>query len=290
MKDNLFTENLKQTTGYRVLIYLFILLVCTLIAALGSLFFDNGDDTHLKIGQGISSVMLFVVPPIVHYFITRKVRPMRAIGFRKIKHPWLTYLLIGIALMFVSLPVTNLLTEWNEGMKLGGVFSRLEEWMKTWEEAGQAATERMLGASTFGGLLLNLLIIALIPAVGEELTFRGLLQQSLTRGLKNPHVAIWLSAFIFSFIHFQFYGFLPRMFLGLLLGYMFYVTGSLWTSIIMHLVNNGTVVVLYYLNSKGTINIDVDRFGSVQNGWLIAASAVLTVALIIWSWRKRKHI
>ena len=170
-------------------------------------------------------------------------------------------------------------------MSFGGVLEQFEAYLKTLEEAAQATTEKMLNVDTFGGLLLNLLIIALIPAVGEELTFRGVLQQGLTRKM-NPHVAIILSAAIFSFIHFQFYGFLPRMFLGILLGYMFYVSGSVWTSITMHFVNNGTAVVLYYLNHKGIINIDVDRFGEMPYPWLTWLSLMVTIGLIGLCWHR----
>ena len=287
MKDNLFTENLRHSAGMRILLFLIIMLVSTMLGLAISTFFVMAGDTGVKIMQGITSTMMFIVPPIVYYFITRKVRPMRGLGLRKIGTPWGLFLLIGFLLMFVSLPVTNQLTEWNESMKLGGAFAKIEEWIKTLEETAAAATEKMLQADTIGGLLLNLLIIALIPAIGEELTFRGVLQQSLTRGMKNPHVAIILSAAIFSFIHFQFYGFLPRMFLGILLGYMFYVSGSLWTSMLMHFVNNGTAVVLYYLNGKGILNIDVDHFGAMPL-WVTAISAAVTTALLIWMWRKRK--
>lgn len=287
MEDNIFTENLKQSSGMRVFLFLVILLISSLIGVVFLKIFMFSSDTGLKIGQGISSAMMFIVPPIVYYFITRKEKPMQALGSRDIAPWWL--LLVGIALMFISLPLTNQLTDWNEGMKLGGVFSSLEEWMKSLEEAAQAATERMLNADSIGELLLNLLVIALIPAVGEELTFRGVLQQALTRKMKSPHVAIILSAAIFSFIHFQFYGFLPRMFLGIVLGYMFYITGSLWMSIAMHFVNNGTAVVLYYLNNKGIIDVDVDRFGALENPWLIGLSAVVTAGLIVWCWRKGKR-
>lgn len=286
MKDNLFTENLKQSTGMRVFIYLVILLISSLVGVAFSMLFMFSSDTGLKIGQGISSALMFIVPPIVYYFISRKERPMHDLGFRKISPVWLVF--VGIALMFISLPVTNQLTTWNEGMKLGGMFSRIEEWMKTLEEAAQAATERMLNANTIGDLLLNLLVIALIPAVGEELTFRGVLQQSLTRHMKNPHAAILLSAVIFSFIHFQFYGFLPRMFLGILLGYMFYITGSLWASMLMHFLNNGTAVVLYYLNNKSILNIDVEHFGAMS-GWMVALSAVVTLVLMAWSWKQKER-
>ena len=169
-------------------------------------------------------------------------------------------------------------------MNLGDAFAKLEEYLKMLEDTAQAATEKMLNVDTIGGLLFNLVVIALIPAIGEELTFRGVLQQSLTRRM-NPHIAIILSAAIFSFIHFQFYGFLPRMFLGLLMGYMFYITNSLWTSMLMHFVNNGAAVVLYYLSNKGVIE-DAEHFGETSNVWIIVASAAVTVGLIVWSWLK----
>ncbi len=278
------TDNLKQSTGIRILIFLVILFVSGLIGVAASAIFVFGSDTGMKIGQGVSSIFMFVVPPIVYYLITRKEHQMKDLGFRKLTPPW-WLIIIAALLMFISLPVSNLLTEWNEGMKLGGALQMLEDMLKALEQTATDLTERMLNVDTIGGLLLNLVIIALIPAIGEELTFRGVIQQGLTRRM-NPHVAIILSAAIFSFIHFQFYGFLTRMFLGMLLGYMFYITGSLWTSILMHFLNNGSAVLIYYLNNKGIINVDVDHFGATQSVWLIIASAVVTIGLITWSWIK----
>lgn len=277
------SEHLRYHRGKRVLLFLIILFVSGLIGVAISAIFMAAGDTGMKIAQGLSSIFMFVVPPIVYYYVTRMKHQMYDLGFRKPANPW-WLLLIGVVLMFISLPVTNQLTRWNEAMSFGGVFEKLEEYLKMLEETAAATTEKMLNVDTIGGLLLNLLVIALIPAVGEELTFRGVLQQGLMRRVKSPHVAILFSAAIFSFIHFQFYGFLPRMFLGILLGYMFYITGSLWTSIAMHFVNNGTAVVLYYLNNKGIIDIDPEHFGEMQYSWLITISFVVTAALIAWSW------
>lgn len=284
MQDNLFIENLKQSTGMRVFLFLIILLISSLIGIAISFAFMFASDIGMKIAQGLSSIFMFVVPPIVYYLITRKANQMRDLGFRSLDRPW-WLIIIGVAVMLLSIPFTSQLTLWNENMSFGPAFAKLEAYLKTLEETAQAATEKMLNVSTIGGLLLNLLIIALIPAVGEEMTFRGVLQQSLTRKM-NPHAAIILSAAIFSFIHFQFYGFLPRMFLGILLGYMFYITGSLWTSILMHFVNNGSLVVLYYLNNKGIINVDVEHFCETWSMWYFVASAVVTIGLIAWSWKK----
>ena len=272
---------MKESTGFRVFVYLMALLVCSLIGGAITFFLAVGNDIDkLKLGQAISSTLLFIAPPLLLYAFTRS-QPMREIGFRKPNSPWM--LLIGVALMFVSLPLTNLLGSWNEKMDFGAMFETLEAMLKQMEEAAGDLTERMLQVDTFGGLLVNLLVIALIPAIGEELTFRGMLQQSLTKRVKNVHVAVLLSAFIFSFIHFQFYGFLPRMFLGMILGYMFYYSGSLWTGILMHFVNNGTAVVAAYLEHKGLTDVDYEHFGATSNLWLILLSLVVTVGLIVLS-------
>lgn len=286
MKNTFISDQLRQSTGFRFFIYVMLFFICTLLGSAISLFMAVGNNINLlKAAQGISHVMMFTIPPIGLYLLTRE-KPLQEIGFRKINPIWAFF--AGLALMFISLPITNLLTEWNEGLNFGDAFAKIEEMLKSMEDAATALTERMLNVETFGGLLVNLLVIALIPAIGEELTFRGVLQQALTKGCKNPHIAIILTAAIFSFIHFQFYGFFPRMFLGLVLGYMFYATGSLWTSIAMHFLNNGTAVVVYYLDNKGIIDTDVESFGATSNVALITLSIVATVAIIVLALRKKE--
>lgn len=278
---NDYNKNLRESTGFRVFVYLLALLLCALIGTVLTLLLSVGNDINmLKLGQGISSALIFIAPPIILYAFTRT-QPMRQLGFNKPNNYW--QLLIGVALMFVSLPITNQLGFWNEQMSLGPAFERLEDLLQQMEETAGDLTERMLQVDTFWGLLFNLLVIALIAAVGEELTFRGVIQQALFKGVKNVHVAVFLSAFIFSFIHFQFYGFLPRMFLGLILGYLFYYSGSIWTSILMHFINNGTAVVIAFLNYKGYTSIDVEHFGSTSSIVLMLVSLAITVGLIFLS-------
>lgn len=275
-----YKKNLRESTGFSVFIYLMALLICTLLGSFVTMrLADKGGINTLKLAQGISSTLIFIVPPIILYAFTRN-QPLRRLGFQKPNNYWM--FLIGTALMFVSLPVTNLLSDWNEAMRLGPALESLERWMKSMEDTASALTDQMMQVDTLWGLLFNLIVIALIAAVGEELTFRGVLQQALTKRC-NPHLAVFLSAFIFSFIHFQFYGFLPRLFLGLVLGYLFYYSGSLWTTILMHFVNNGTAVVIGYLDYKGLADIDVDHFGSTSNVWMILLSLIVTVGLIYLS-------
>ena len=275
-----FKKNLRQSPGVRFFAYVLIFLICALIGIVLSFVFSRGNDIFmLKVAQGVSSMMMFVAPPLIYYAFTRN-SPFQSLGLHK-PNRYVMWL-IGLVLIFISLPVTNQLGIWNEKMNFSSAFQMLEDLLKQLEETAGNLTERMLEVDTVGGLLFNLVIIALIPALGEELTFRGVLQQALVRRCKNAHVAIILSAAIFSFIHFQFYGFLPRMFLGILLGYMFYYSGSLWTSVLMHFVNNGAAVTLAYLNHKGVVDVEVDHFGAMGMGWTIASLA-LTVGIIVLS-------
>lgn len=280
-----FTKNLKQSTGMRVFIFLMAFLVCTLIgAAIAAVLTIGNDILMMKIGQGISSALMFIVPPVILYAFTRT-EPMQRLGFRRPAKGWM--LLVGVALMFISLPLTNILGTWNEKMDLGQAFETLEALLKQMEDMAADFTQRMMEVDTIWGLLGNLLVIALIPAIGEELTFRGVLQQSLTRRC-NVHVAVFISAFIFSFIHFQFYGFLPRMFIGLVLGYMFYYSGSIWTTILMHFVNNATAVVVAYLDYHQLVSADWEHFGNTSNIAVLIASLVFTVGLI-WLVAKNQY-
>lgn len=282
------TDNTKEKPlSARILLYLFFLFFGLLLGSLVSVvitkFMGSGSNA-LKLSQAISSTLMFVAPPLMLYFFTRK-NPFRQIGFTKPNNA--IVVLGGILVMFISLPTINLLTSWNENIQLPASLAKIEEVFKTMEETAAELTEQMLNVNTIGGLIINLLVIALIPAIGEELTFRGVIQQFLTKTCKNAHVAIILSAAIFSAIHFQFYGFLPRMVLGVFLGYFFYMTKSLWTSIIMHFANNALAVTAYYLNNIGVIDIDVDSVGATQ--WHITIiSAIGCISLIVYSWHKMK--
>lgn len=283
------TENTKETPiGKSILLYLFLVIFGLLIGSLAALaisLMGHGSISSLKWGQAISSTFLFILPPIVLYLFTRQ-KPFQQIGFTKPNN--IAIMFIGIIVMFAALPIISQLTEWNENMKLPATFSKLEEIIKMAEEQAEQMTNQMLNVKTLGGLIGNLIVIALIAAVGEELTFRGVIQQFLTKICKNAHIAIILSAAIFSAIHFQFYGFLPRMVLGVFLGYFFYMTKSLWTSILMHFANNALAIIAYYLYHKGIIETDIDNIGATR--WYITImSVIMCAALIIYSWNKSKQ-
>ena len=178
---------------------------------------------------------------------------------------------IAIATMVCAIPAINLLADLNsrflDWLLANSDWSRgTIEWMKAREEEATVLTERFLQADSLGGLLVNIGLMALLPALAEEMSFRGVLQGVIGSTSNNPnnptptlpsreggsrktHVAIWVTAFIFSAIHVQFYGFVPRMLMGAMFGYVLAWTGSLWVPIVMHLTNNGIAVISYQISA-----------------------------------------
>jgi len=176
---------------------------------------------------------------------------------------------IAIATMVCAIPAINLLADLNsrflDWLLANSEWSRgTIEWMKAREEEATVLTERFLQADSLGGLLVNIGLMALLPALAEEMSFRGVLQGVIGNPTSNnptptlpsregesrkTHIAIWVTAFIFSAIHVQFYGFVPRMLMGAMFGYVLAWTGSLWVPIVMHFVNNGVAVVSYQISA-----------------------------------------
>ncbi|MFA5196683.1 MAG: CPBP family intramembrane glutamic endopeptidase, partial [Bacteroidales bacterium] len=130
------------------------------------------------------------------------------------------------------------------------------------------------------GFFINILMIAVLPAIGEEFFFRGVLQRLLGEWFKNVHVAVIVTAVIFSAFHLQFYGFLPRFLLGMFLGYIFYWSGSLWVPIIVHFINNGLAVVVAWLSARGMVDFNFETFGSSDNLFVIISSGVIVAGLM----------
>jgi membrane protease YdiL (CAAX protease family) len=232
--------------------------------------------SFLYIFQLINQVGMFILPPLLfaYLFSTHSGRYLKIS-----RMPSLMILLLAGLSIFTVLPLINWLTEVNAHMTFPGTLAGVGEWMKAKEVQADRLTEVFLQVKSPGGLAMNLLVIALIPALGEELLFRGLLQRLLGEWTKNIHVGVILTAFIFSALHLQFFGFLPRFLLGLMLGYLLEITQSLWVPIFTHFVNNATLVIIFYLHYNGFMATKMEDFGSSQNYFVIAFSLLLTVGL-----------
>jgi uncharacterized protein len=227
----------------------------------------------LKEMQILQSVFLFIVPAFIAGYLFEN-SAWRYFGMKK--NPGWIILLMVVLILFFSLPLVNWMVSLNEMIRLPASLSGLEEWMQNAEDQAGEITKKFLDVQSLGGFAVNLLMIAIIPAVGEELLFRGLFQRLFSEWFRNIHVAIFISALLFGIVHLQFYGLLPRVMLGICFGYLYYWTGTIWVPIFAHFLNNGAAVVVSYLSNIGVVQADYEKIGSTNNAFLIAGSIVLT--------------
>lgn len=239
----------------------------------------------LKYFQLIQSIGFFILPAMLAGWFFEG----NAAGYLKLnKTSPVTIFFITIFITFVSLPAINWIISVNEMMKLPAALHGMEQWMKDTEDEAAQLTDAFLKTNTIGGLGVNLIMIAIIPAIGEEMLFRGILQRLFSEWFRNVHVAIVFTAFIFAAIHLQFYGFLPRMLLGVIFGYLFWWSGSLWLPIFAHFLNNGAAVVISFLVSRNMVKQDYENFGATDNVFFIVSSIVLTGLLLFWVYRNTR--
>ncbi len=236
-----------------------------------------------KMVQTVFAIGAFVIPPFVIAYLF-SMRPMEYLSLDKSSKA-VTYVLI-VALVLVITPLINFLGELNSHMHLPGFLKNVEEWMKASEEKAAVLTELFLKMDNTTDLIINLFMIALIPAIGEELLFRGIVQRIFGTWSKNVHIGVWTAAFLFSAMHMQFYGFIPRFLLGGLLGYLLVWSGNLWLPITAHFVNNAGAVIFAYLFQHGHIAVDPDKIGVESDFGSVAISLALGVILFWLIWKR----
>jgi membrane protease YdiL (CAAX protease family) len=242
-----FSESQLLSKVFLLLAILFIsfLLHQMLALFLVSLIIENGYDLFfsydltskksiniLKTTHFFSAIGTFISPIVIYGYLTNF-----SFGFtRKISRQ---SILLVIALMILIIPLISFILDWN--MKI-----EFPDWLSNFNADSEPILIAFLNMSNPVDLIVNLIIMAIIPAIGEELFFRGFLQKSLISITKNQHIAVLITSFLFSAIHFHLDGFIPRFMLGILLGYMFLWSGSLWIPILAHFTNNAIAVIISY--------------------------------------------
>lgn len=186
-------------------------------------------------------------------------------------------LLLTILMMVSVIPLINYMAELNLRMEVP--IEALDRILRALEGDAEEMMVAFTATKTVWGLLVNLLMIGVIAAVGEELIFRGVLQRLMIGMFKNVHLGVVITAILFSAFHFQFFSFLPRFVLGLVLGYLMYYGRSIWYPILAHFVNNAMGVIYYYFSSKGSAD---DMLEEIGTSTLIPVAAVISLALFIF--------
>jgi len=203
----------------------------------------------------VQDISFFVIPSIIILRLMNSESPKR---FTEFKMPLLKEIVLVIILTFCIFSITSFTGQLNSAMHLPHWLSGVEHWMTDLEDKADTTIDLLIVSKTFGIMMLNLITIGLAPAIAEELIFRGVFQKIFYNLFKSGHAAVWISAFLFSAIHFQFFGFLPRFILGLVFGYLFFWSGTLWLPMISHFVNNAFPVILAYVQGMEKLNTPSD--------------------------------
>lgn len=226
-----------------------------------------------KLIQILGSVGTFIIPAFLFSYLFKG----DPFSFYEFKNPTGMAPMFLVILMMVSvIPFINYMAELNLKMEIP--IRALDQLLRTLESTAEEMMVAFTATKNIGGLLMNLLMIGVIAAVGEELIFRGLIQKLMTDMLKNVHLAILITAVLFSAFHFQFFSFLPRFVLGLILGYLMFYGKSIWYPILAHFVNNAMGVIYYYFNSMGSAD---DMLEEIGTSTLIPVAAVVSLALFL---------
>lgn len=241
----------------------------------------------LKFLQVLYSIGLFLVPAMLAGFLIQR-NTWKYLKADRISSYWI--LILVITVMVISIPWINFFSFLNEKLSLPERWGDLMESIRENDENSWELMKAYLQTDNISGLLINIFIVALIPALGEEFLFRGVIQRILAEWFRNEHLAIWIAALLFSLMHYQFLGFIPRVILGALFGYLFVWTGSIWLAVLAHFINNGVAVIYYYIFYRGTLAVEPDHIGLEDNALLmVIASVLLTILLLSVIRQQRKE-
>jgi len=247
---------------------------------------NAGSLAVLKYFQVIQAIGLFIIPPFIlgwlyHGNIAEYLYLNKSFTGGS--------LLLVFVLMFFAAPFINFIGELNNSMVFPEWLSGIERWMKNAEENAATLTEAFLQVETIPGLAFNIFMIAFLPAIGEELLFRGVIQKIFTNMTRNHHWGIWISAILFSALHIQFYGFVPRVILGALFGYILVWSGSMWLPILAHFFNNAFAVIAYFLINKEMLNPELENIGSTASSYYLAAISLVLVVAFMWMLKRQNE-
>lgn len=244
----------------------------------------------VRLIQTFSLLGSFLVPALLSAWLFSE-ESTTFLGIDTIPHRDL--MLLVPVVFLCAVPFINWMMAINQGIRLPESLRSVEDWMRATEEAAARLTELLVSGTSTADLVLNLLVIAVIPGIAEEFLFRGVLQRQFALLSGNRHAGIWLTAFLFSALHMQFLGFIPRFFLGALLGYLYSWSGSLWLSVFAHFCNNAFAVILTWAFAAGHIQLNPDTWGTgPQDAAALGASVFLTlsgIALISRSSKRTQH-
>ncbi len=232
------------------------------------------------------NILAFIVPAILTWKICFKASPLKVMEADN--NPSCKMIGIAVLIYFVGMPALNQIVYWNQEMHLPEFLSSFENWCSEMENLAEEQTQGLLSTTDIFPTIMNILIIGVLTGIGEEFFFRGALQRMLVISKVNSHVAIWTAAIVFSALHFQFFGFVPRVLLGAFFGYLYMWSGNIWVNSFAHALNNSLVIISTWCIKKGYLSEEFDMVGVDEGGFPVVAliSVIAVVAIIFIFYRK----
>jgi membrane protease YdiL (CAAX protease family) len=240
---------------------------------------DLSDIEVIKFFQIFQSIGVFIIPSFLLAYIFHE----NYLDYLKLKKsPLFISVLLSVISIIISIPLINYLSYLNSGIDLPDSMSGLEDKIVELENEAALVMESFLSTRTIKGLIVNLVMICILPAIGEELLFRGIFQRLFAEWTKNVHLGVILAAVLFSFIHFQFFGFLPRFLLGIYFGYLLVWSRTIWLPVIAHFTNNAIAVVYYHFSGSNIGGSEIDNFGTSPGDLVFIVMSCTLLALLIF--------
>lgn len=258
------------------------LCLTSLLSEWGADLFGRDSREALLLTSAMQSLLSFILPAWICYRLM-KPDPLRSLGLkRSFSGAWI---LLTVAAMAAAVPALNEIIHLNESIRFSPAVDAL---FSQWEEQAQTMTDVMLSTDSVGGLIAGILIIGILTGFGEEIFFRGALQPMLVGKGVSASGAVWIAAIVFSIMHFQPYGFIPRVLLGAFFGYLYLWSGSIWLPATAHALNNSMVVLMTWLSRHGTSESWYEDAG-VSDGFpamaLVSVAATCAVIFAIYKYK-----
>lgn len=260
------------------LLSLFIITGLIIASVLSLLIGINNSPGTIRLIQAISVIFSFLLPAVALAWFCSK-SPSEYLSISRLPSAKV-FLLVFAGLLLFS-PTINLTSLLNKQLALPPFLEPLELWMQNKEKEMETIINLLINQEGIAALIYNLIVIALLAALTEEFLFRGAIQRIIEKWTNNHHIVIWSAAILFSAIHMQFYGFIPRMLLGAYFGYLLLWSKSIWIPVFAHFINNAVAV---FASRNQNLNENVNEFvsGDIKNEHLIGYTILAASTLVLF--------
>jgi hypothetical protein len=245
----------------------------------------SGPETRvpLLIIQGVTGIGSFIIVPVLYQKYVDRSGNIR-VEYEKNEDP--ANYLIMVLFTFTIMPLTAKLMEWNENLSFPASLSEIERSLRATHDFVEESTKHLVSLDGPFELILGLLVIAVVPAIGEEFLFRGFIQKYLIKGMKNVHLGIFVTGFLFGAFHMQIFVMLPRILLGIVYGYFYQYSRNLYMPMLAHFTNNAFMVTMLYLYNQGMIEFNIE---DEENMPLMMVLTGLALSAMLFFYLKSKY-